>query len=1062
MNPITVFLVIAQPNAALLDAMLMEGLLLLDMAADLASAWLQLQRFPAEGRPLPKVLWVDVHLLLDVTQQQTFTRICTTYPITPVLLVTSATASAFDAVIEQFSDYAFVFFPHPMRWVRYLFERAIQMTGLQRDVAAAKRLLQEQQQARLDLGEQIAQQGLIEAMYEISQAASSVENLQALFERVYQIINRFILARNCYIALYDAESDVLSFPFFVDEFDAPPPPHKMTEGLTAMLIRLGKPMMFTPESAKQLLQGFLQTMGTPAHYWLGVPLKTADGITIGALVVQSYVDGVGYTDDDQRFLMFVSTQIAMAIVNRRTQDALRAREQADRAQLEALVQQRTVELQAEVQQRTQLYEMLQREHRLFAGGPAVVFVAALHDKDTVLEYVSENVNQFGYKVDDFLTEKLLFRDLVHPLDRGRVFKEIEQFLKQARQSFEQDYRIVCADGSTRWVYTYTSISRDANASITHFHWYVIDVSNHKATEQALRESEERYRLLFERLPVGVFHYDRLLRITAINTRFIEILRSSPVRLQNFDMNQLKDRRVLPALRAVLFGQEGVYQGEYVTTTSGYTIMVNLRTTPFISDNGEILGGVGIVEDITDRHQMEERILHQTLYDALTGLPNRYLLQDRLHQAILQARQEQTLVGVVFLDLERFKNINDTLGHPIGDAILQQVAERLRIVSRHQDTLARLGADDFVLVITGIRSEAELEATLQCCLNALRPPFEVGEHRFYVDFTTGYSIYPQDSEDPTTLLKHADNALTFAKQSGQQHVQRFRPAMNTLAQERLELSNQLRVAMDNNELLLRYHPQIDLANFEVLGFEALLRWQHPQQGAISPGTFVPLAEETGLILPLGQWVFEQACLQARLWQEQNLPPFRISVNVSVVQFLHSDFIQNIERTLLEYSANPEYLAIELTESVFLHDHNEAAGRIRSLRDLGLLVYLDDFGMAYSSLAYLRRLPINALKLDQAFVHDLTTPTAANLDPGALVKTIITLGHSLNLKVIAEGVESQQQVDVLRDLGCDGVQGFWFARPMLAENVLTWLADWARRRTQFYGAARVPSRVGSSPL
>ncbi|GAB4399606.1 MAG: hypothetical protein OHK0052_23120 [Anaerolineales bacterium] len=263
-------------------------------------------------------------------------------------------------------------------------------------------------------------------------------------------------------------------------------------------------------------------------------------------------------------------------------------------------------------------------------------------------------------------------------------------------------------------------------------------------------------------------------------------------------------------------------------------------------------------------------------------------------------------------------------------------------------------------------------------------------------------------------------------------------------------------------MLRYHPKINLQTYEVIGFEALVRWQHPQHNAISPGTFIPLAEETGLILPLGQWVLEQACLQARLWQEQALPPLRIAVNVSVMQFIRPDFIENIERTLSQYGTSPERFAIELTESVFLHDHNEAAGRIRSLRDLGLLVYLDDFGMAYSSLAYLRRLPINALKIDQAFIHDLAMPAAANVDPSALVKAIVTLGHSLNLHVIAEGVESQQQVDILRALGCDGVQGFWFARPMLAENVPLWLQDWPRRRREFYGEAGPPAAVASSPL
>ncbi|MEI7988384.1 MAG: EAL domain-containing protein [Chloroflexota bacterium] len=461
-------------------------------------------------------------------------------------------------------------------------------------------------------------------------------------------------------------------------------------------------------------------------------------------------------------------------------------------------------------------------------------------------------------------------------------------------------------------------------------------------------------------------------------------------------------------------------------------------------------------------QSREYLVSVALYDSLTGLANRYLLETHLQEIIEQAKDQQTLIGIIAIDLYRFKDINDTLGHAIGDQLLMALAKRLEQNFSHarQDftpsLVARLGGDEFALVIKGIKDLPALPAhmALKPITDAIRDlladihaPFRVGEHELFIGAHVGYCLYPYDGEEISTLLGNTENALDAAKTSG--IVRRFNADMNMKSVERLKLTNRLRQAPEKKELALFYQPQIDLVRQRVIGIEALIRWFHPNLGIVPPDQFIPLAEKSGIINMIGDWVIEEALTQFSQWvnmfgldQMEKKSPFRISINVSPVQFAQSDFIERLIRPLARSGLDPHFLTIEVTESVFMHDIQETDRRLRQLHDMGLEVHVDDFGKAYSSLSYLRSLPVDCIKIDKTFIDDLkATPLVAHIleekniqaDPNALVNAIITLGHSLKVKVLAEGVETQEQRDILCAMGCDHAQGYYYAKPVPANEV-----------------------------
>jgi diguanylate cyclase (GGDEF)-like protein len=427
----------------------------------------------------------------------------------------------------------------------------------------------------------------------------------------------------------------------------------------------------------------------------------------------------------------------------------------------------------------------------------------------------------------------------------------------------------------------------------------------------------------------------------------------------------------------------------------------------------------------ERKRYQEQIEHQANYDGLTGLPNRNLLLDRLQQAVFAQRQVRS-IAVVFIDLDHFKFINDSLGHNAGDKLLQQMAERLRSVVRDGDTVSRLGGDEFILILNDQPNEEVMFRAMQRIINKVSEPVNIDGRELVVTCSAGVSLHPQDGPDIETLLKNADAAMYRAKEHGRNNFQFYTAEMNRLVNERLALESSLRRALERNELLLHYQPKLNLESGAIVGVEALVRWQHPEWGLMSPDRFIPLAEETGLIVQIGEWVLRTACAQNRTWQDAGLPPVTVSVNLSARQFRQEGLVNMVSTILSDTGLRADYLEMELTESIVMHNAEAAIAILKGLKELGVQLSVDDFGTGYSSLSYLKNLPIGILKIDRAFVRDISAD--AGRGDGLLAQAIISLGHSLKLKVIAEGVENEAQLKFLKAHRCDEAQGFYFSHPV----------------------------------
>ena len=428
-----------------------------------------------------------------------------------------------------------------------------------------------------------------------------------------------------------------------------------------------------------------------------------------------------------------------------------------------------------------------------------------------------------------------------------------------------------------------------------------------------------------------------------------------------------------------------------------------------------------------QRRVEDTMRHQVLHDLLTGLPNRLLFSDRLSLVLANIHQQREMFGVIFLDLDGFKHINDTLGHAVGDRLLQNVAKRLKRCLRETDTVARWGGDEFTILLSSIASAEDASDVAQQILDEMSIPFNFAEREFYVKASIGIAIAPYDGEDAETLLKNADAAMHRAKQQGRNNYQIYTQAIGNKALERMVLENNLYKALQREEFLLHYQPQVDLNTGEIMGMEALIRWQSADKGLIPPNHFIPLAEETGLICPIGEWVIRTACAQNKIWQELGLPPIRVAVNLSGRQFLQQDLVKTIAKALEETGLSPEYLEIEITESIAIQNVEFTIAVLHSLQKMGIHISIDDFGTGHSSLWSLRRFPVNKLKIDRAFVRDLID----NPKDAAIINAVIALGHGLDLKIIAEGVETAEQFSFLRAVNCDGVQGYLFSPPLSAK-------------------------------
>ena len=449
--------------------------------------------------------------------------------------------------------------------------------------------------------------------------------------------------------------------------------------------------------------------------------------------------------------------------------------------------------------------------------------------------------------------------------------------------------------------------------------------------------------------------------------------------------------------------------------------------------------VYIFSDMTERKAAQERIEFLAHHDPLTELPNRLLLRDRMAQAMAHATRMQSRVALMFLDLDRFKKINDSLGHPVGDGLLKAIVERLKGCVRESDTISRQGGDEFVIVLNDVRDGDAVSRVADKIHQRMGRPFLVGEHSLITSFSMGVAIFPDDGEDFDVLMQKADTAMYHAKESGRNSHRFFTEQMNLQVVEHMHLETQLRQALENGEFVLHYQPQLDLQERTIIGVEALVRWNSPDNGLVPPAKFIPVAEDSGLIVQIGAWVLREACRQARAWQDAGLPPFVVAVNLSAIQFKRLDLVNTVINALVLADLDSHWLELELTESILLQDAEATLDTVHRLKALGVKLSVDDFGTGYSSLAYLKRFAVDKLKIDQSFVRDLVTDP----DDAAIVRAIIQMAHSLKLKTIAEGVETEELCNLLQIFRCDEIQGYWLARPMPAGELKDFVRDFSGR-------------------
>ncbi|MBI2236614.1 MAG: EAL domain-containing protein [Magnetospirillum sp.] len=564
-------------------------------------------------------------------------------------------------------------------------------------------------------------------------------------------------------------------------------------------------------------------------------------------------------------------------------------------------------------------------------------------------------------------------------------------------------------------------------------------------DEALRERDEALlrsrkdlhlaRKVIEASLDGIMICNAKLEIEFVNPAFTvltgytqeEIIGRQPAMLKSGRQDEAFYQKMWAAL-----SEKGFWQGEiWNRRRNGEIFPEWLTINVIIDEGGEITQYAAIFSDITERKKTEERIKNLAYFDVLTGLPNRRLFTDRLQVAVANAHRHGQQLAIMFLDLDLFKRINDTLGHALGDMVLVETAKRLGLCVREGDTVARLGGDEFTILLPELAHVEDAAKLAERMIAHVKQPFMVDDHELYVTTSIGIAVYPDDGTTVDTLIKNADTAMYRVKDLGRNSYQLYTPAMNARSFERLAMESSLRHAVTRGEFMLAYQVKVDLARGQMSGVEALVRWNHPEMGLVPPMDFIPLAENMGLISEIGEWVLITACRQCRSWHDMGLPPVRMAVNVSALQFRETDVPAVVRRALDESGLDPRYLELELTETVLMQRVDEVVAVLKQLRTMGVTISIDDFGTGYSSLNYLKRMPIDSLKIDRSFVHDIMDDG----DGAEIVATIINLAHNLKLKAVAEGVETAAQAEFLKARGCDEVQGYLISRPVSAEDLVS---------------------------
>ena len=846
-----------------------------------------------------------------------------------------------------------------------------------------------------------------EALYLISQAANSAQNLEDFLHLIHKIIGGLMPAKNFYLALYNLEQNTLSFPYYIDEFDPAPSATKFGKGLTEFVIRKSQPLLASPELFRKMVeQGEVELVGAPSVDWLGVPLMTAENLAIGALVVQTYDEGIRYSDQDKEVLTFVSSQIAMAVERKRNEDALRSSEARQRGLLDAV--------------------------------PDMII---MFDKDgTFLDY------RFPEATQKLLTGPLAGKKIseILPLNlASKIMAAIHQALRtQETQQLEQEFTM---PGETQ---KRSFEARISNSGENQVLFLIRDVTEQRQSRKKLEEQRLFLRQVIDINPNLIFAKDQEGKFTLVNQAVADIYGTTVENLigkkdSDFNLNfheveafSHDDLEVIQTL------QQKMILEEIVTDASGKVRFLQTVKRPLLAgDIGEVQV-LGVSTEITDRKRAEQQLLHNALHDTLTGLPNRALFLDRLERSMERARRHPSaLFAVLMLDFDRFAMVNDSLGHAVGDHLLIAASGRLESCLRTADTIARIGGDEFIILLEDINNVSDVTQVAERLLEEMTVPFNLLGQKVIITTSIGVVLSSLSYDKPEDILRDADIAMYRAKSQGRGRYTMFSSMMRADVVAHLELETDIRQAIEHKELVLHYQPIFDLKKCRITGFEALVRWQHPKRGLIAPNEFIPFAEETGLIIPLGEWILAEACQQLKAWHKTQpmLKEATVSVNLSSKQFSQPNLVNQVENILRDSDLDPKFLRLEITESNLMENAEYGIAALKQLRNLGVQIDVDDFGTGYSSLVYLHQLPLNAIKIDRSFISGAVGPT----DGMRIVQTIIRLAQDLRMETVAEGVENQEQIEQLQKLGCDYIQGFMLAKGFPKEMIDQFIAKDLKR-------------------
>ncbi|WP_345294347.1 putative bifunctional diguanylate cyclase/phosphodiesterase [Luteimonas vadosa] len=639
--------------------------------------------------------------------------------------------------------------------------------------------------------------------------------------------------------------------------------------------------------------------------------------------------------------------------------------------------------------------------------------------------------------------RLEVAEVIHPDDLDEARAAMQRYLDGESDEFVSEHRIrQSPDGPWAWVRARgRAVERDDEGRVTRVAGNSIGISRSRGVERERQIAREVLRSMNEAVAV----LDRHFRFVAVNPAFTRISGYAEGEVLGQEAEMLDstqhDSAFYQHIRTIV-RRDGHFSGEmWQRRKDGEEFLCALECNAVVGTAGSSVLFVCVLTDITLQKRAEQELRYLANFDTLTNLPNRSLLSERLSRAIVRARREGNHVAVLFLDLDRFKDINDSLGHAAGDRILRATAKRLQETVGEHQTVARLSGDEFTIVLENLAAAEEADHVAREIITSFEAPLEIGNRQeVVISPSIGISLYPDHAQVPTELLKQADTAMYQAKSAGRRTYMRYDDAMDVSIRKRAILSGALRKALDHDEFRLVYQPRLALDSSAIVGVEALLRWNGAEHGAVPPDEFIPLAEESGQILEIGEWVLREACLALRRWQQHGLAGLSMAVNVSVLQLLRGNFPEVVRRILEDARLDPRSLELELTESVLMANAGQTAEKLLALRKLGVSLAIDDFGTGYSSLAYLKRLPITTLKIDKAFIRDVTTDP----EDAAITSTIITMAHSLGLRVVAEGVETEAQMRFLVGQNCDEIQGFWLARPLEAHACLAFMRGRAPQR------------------